>query len=425
MKKFFMMTLTILLVVSLYITNVFAADLDKLVAKETGLLETIQSIIVKLADIKNHWAKDTVEQLISLEAISGYKDGTFRPDNTITRAEFTKIFISSLGFKPLAKTNVKHWAEPYIDEAVKRGYILNGEFDDVDQNITRGEIARMVIRSLDESCPDNMDKYTTQITDYSDIPSQYRDFILKAYVKGIVTGYPDGSFGANQTATRAEASTMIVRTLDESKRIVPELQKDIDDIPFPEIDEKAVIERLKNMKPDNDRWATMEEAHADFLKRYGNSLDKVYDMAVTYENTDNNFDYRTIDNYKDQYKAALAKCLTAKKYKSKLTGEPLTLEQHLDSLIQYRKDHTVIEKARFISDKSLAYLGGKDEAVRVRGYIQFYYAKPTDSSYLNTCKVGQWYEADIEIQFGKFNWSNTLAVGEEIIIGEIREIEGE
>ncbi|MGE4282857.1 MAG: S-layer homology domain-containing protein [Clostridia bacterium] len=390
------------------------------------LEELIDYTIAKFSDIKeSSWFKETISFLVGMGAIDGYDDGTFKPDATITRAEFTKIFMVSQGFEPTA-SSTQHWAKPYVDEATKKGHIVNGEFDNIDKNITRGEIARMVVRSMNESYPDNISKYAQQITDYSSIPSPFKEYALKAYVKGIVTGYPDGSFGADKTATRAEASTMVVRMLDESKRIVPELQKDIADILFPKTDEKAVIERLRNMKPDHAEWATMEEAHADFLKRYGNSLNSVYDMAVTYENTWNNVDYRTIDGHKDEVKAALAKCLTGKKYKLNSTGEPLTLEQYLDLKVQGIKDFTVVEKAKFITDKSLAYLGGDSEAVRIRGYIQFYYSEPTSSKYLwDEIETGKWYETDLEIQFAKFNWSDKLAVQKEIYLGEIREIEGE
>lgn len=52
-------------------------------------------------DIKNHWAKDTIEKWKDKGVISGYPDGTFKPDNPVTRAELAKIL--TLAFDPARK----------------------------------------------------------------------------------------------------------------------------------------------------------------------------------------------------------------------------------------------------------------------------------------------------------------------------------
>jgi len=57
------------------------------------------------------------------------------------------------------------------------------------------------------------------IEDFSSIGFMYRDSVIDVYGKGIITGYPDGTFGGERTATRAEAATMLVRMLEPSQRI--------------------------------------------------------------------------------------------------------------------------------------------------------------------------------------------------------------
>ncbi|NLM58360.1 MAG: S-layer homology domain-containing protein [Clostridium sp.] len=42
-------------------------------------------------DIKNHWCKDVIEKFVSKKWVAGYDDGLFRPDNYVTRAEFTAM----------------------------------------------------------------------------------------------------------------------------------------------------------------------------------------------------------------------------------------------------------------------------------------------------------------------------------------------
>ncbi|MGE4284158.1 MAG: S-layer homology domain-containing protein [Clostridia bacterium] len=377
------------------------------------LEELIDYTIAKFSDIKeSSWFKETISFLVGMGAINGYDDGTFKPDATITRAEFTKIFMVSLGFEPTT-TSTQHWAKPYIDEATKKGYIVNGEFDNIDKNITRGEIARMVVRSMNESYPDNISKYAQQITDYSSIPSPFKEYALKAYVKGIVTGYPDGSFGADKTATRAEASTMVVRMLDESKRIVPELQKDIADIPFPETDEKAVIERLKQIPVPG--WNNLDEAHGVLLKTYGYDADLLLNLAKDYAHTWNNFDYR---NLPENFKSELAKYLSSTAIWTKSDGSQRTTEQRVNDFIDEIKENKIILKSRFITDSSLVHTG--DEGWTVRGTVQFYYASPSDTTFQwkkTNIETDKWYQLDVDIAFAKFNWSNDYTLNREINLG--------
>lgn len=180
----------------------------------------INNLTKKFQDLKGHWAIAYIEPLFEKGVIKGYLDGTFRPDNPISRAEFTKILVTSL-HEDVGIYKNGHWATNYLNKAIEEDYVLEGEFDDLNKNITRGEMARMIVRALDEDYPSNILAYAEQIIDYNDIPKEFRDFVLKAYVKGIITGYPDGTFKPENTATRAEASTMVVRFLEPEKREAP------------------------------------------------------------------------------------------------------------------------------------------------------------------------------------------------------------
>lgn len=182
----------------------------------------------ELNDITNHWAKKYIEKLIEIGSINGYGDGSFKPDNAIKVGEFTKILIVSLGYDNLGNSAENHWSLNYVNKAKGLELINEGEFEitDLDRNITRGEMARMIARALQEEYPQDINKYAGQIKDFNEIPEAYKEYVLKAFVKGIIKGYEDGSFKYDRTATRAEASTMIVRLLDVSERKVPELKKE-------------------------------------------------------------------------------------------------------------------------------------------------------------------------------------------------------
>jgi hypothetical protein len=97
----------------------------------------------------------------------------------------------------------------------------------MDKPINRGEMARMIVRANKGAYPSNIKDYEKYIPDYNYIPQEYKDFVLKAYSAGIIKGYDDSTFRYERTATRAEASTMILRLLEEKKREAPDLTKPV------------------------------------------------------------------------------------------------------------------------------------------------------------------------------------------------------
>lgn len=176
-------------------------------------------------DIKeSDWFVNTVSKLIGIGGINGYPDGTFRPNNKITKAEFTTLLVSTLGHEDLSKTGT-HWASGYIDKAEDIGLIDNNELRNIDSTISRNEMAKMCANALDyigEKHDTNRNIYKSQIKDFNKIPNKYQDYVLKAYAKGIISGYPDGTFRGNNGLTRAEASSVVIRVIDKSERVLPE-----------------------------------------------------------------------------------------------------------------------------------------------------------------------------------------------------------
>ncbi len=176
-----------------------------------------------LTDISDHWAKPYIDDLIAKQAIGGYPDGTFKPENTISTAEFTKILVSSLGHH-VGNATSGHWASNYMAKAYDLNLIKQYEraFEALDAPITRGMMARMISRAMNETFPDTV-KYVPQIKDYQSLAMSNQKSVLTVYRAGIVTGYPDGSFRDKNVATRAEATTMLARLLDKDLRREPEL----------------------------------------------------------------------------------------------------------------------------------------------------------------------------------------------------------
>ncbi len=199
--------------------------------KKTKILSLIVNLVLLLVlsltfssatnevfkDIKNHWAKDTILELANKKIISGYPDGTFKPNNPITVAEFTKLIMESRRVK--SDYTGKPWYGEVVNRATQEGIIKEGEFTNYNKHITRGEMARMISRAINEEYPSNVHEYNTLIGDYDKIPSNLQNDVVRTYYKGIIGGYPDGTFKADNKATRAEAGVMITRLQDPSRRI--------------------------------------------------------------------------------------------------------------------------------------------------------------------------------------------------------------
>ena len=168
-------------------------------------------------DVAGNWAEKNIEKLVSMNAISGYPDGTFRPDNTVTRAEFVSLLVRAFKLPPqngrvFADTKGQ-WAQNAIATAtyyeIASG-IGNDKFGSNDL-ITREQIAAMIVKAA------KLNTVTGDIpyTDTSDISGWAHNAVVTALKEGIIHGYPDNTLRPQAPATRAEAVTIIVNALNK------------------------------------------------------------------------------------------------------------------------------------------------------------------------------------------------------------------
>lgn len=111
------------------------------------------------ADVDNTKYEEAVELLTKLDIVNGYEDGTFRPEGTVTRAEMAQMIVGSLGLKDAAaalKGNTifadteAHWANGVVNVAVAEG-IISGYPDGTfkpDQEVNYAEAITMVVKAL-------------------------------------------------------------------------------------------------------------------------------------------------------------------------------------------------------------------------------------------------------------------------------------
>lgn len=168
------------------------------------------------------WFYESMHVLVREGIIAGYNDGTFKPMNIIRVDEFIKTMVVALGYNP--GNGEKYWASEYITKAIDLNIISSVDFADYTKSLSRAEMAMIAENTLialegkksylqEADVKKAMTDYNTSVKN-----SMYEKNIIHVYELGIITGYPDGSFGPTNSLTRAEAVTVIRRVIDFSVR---------------------------------------------------------------------------------------------------------------------------------------------------------------------------------------------------------------
>lgn len=181
-------------------------------------------------DVKDsHWAGPHIEEAVKRGYVTGYPDGTFRPGNPITRAEFASILAKATKLEErrasqdvFADVPAGNWAKPYIDKLVSVGIIDSSDYKNgakAGDFITRYEMVKWMVAGLAES--DDSFKQALEDTKGTLVPfvEYYKGGIAEekipyvAVARGtqLTVGLPDGSFGFDQPTTRAEVAVIMQR----------------------------------------------------------------------------------------------------------------------------------------------------------------------------------------------------------------------
>ena len=179
------------------------------------LLSTVPAVAA-FSDTDGHWAEKTLAEWQDQKRINGYSDGGFHPDASVTRAEFAKMINHTLNFTaegdiPFSDVSKADWFYAEVAKAAAAGYAQgsDGAFRP-EQAITRAEAAVMIARAAKLTANE---KRADAFADASSIPAWAKGSAGAAAESGCMSGYPDGTFGADSFITRAEAVVTLDRVL--------------------------------------------------------------------------------------------------------------------------------------------------------------------------------------------------------------------
>ena len=160
------------------------------------------------------WAKHAINCAYIKQITTGYTDGTYRPSNLVTRAEMATFLTRAMGLSPSNCTSevfsditIGSWYCKYV-KAIKDAGITNGYSDGTyrpNNHVTRAEMAVFLAKATSLSTTDCTKKPFSDVA----VDSWYCKYVKAIKDAGITNGYSDGTYRPNNHVTRAEMAVFL------------------------------------------------------------------------------------------------------------------------------------------------------------------------------------------------------------------------
>ncbi len=184
----------------------------------------------------NHWAYETVNFMTEKGILSGFTDGSFRPDDYISREQFATILSktveyanielpinteNSWTFNDCVDVDNSRWSYKYIQKAFnvmgKSEGKNNGCYFEPDALMSREEVAKIMVnaKGLGKEEPDY--SLLNKFSDKTGIDGSYQKYVAIAVRNGIMSGNANGTFDPKKNLTRAQIASLMSKLLDNGK----------------------------------------------------------------------------------------------------------------------------------------------------------------------------------------------------------------
>ena len=201
------------------------------------------------------WFYDNVMAMTGQGLFAGYDDGTFKPGNNMTKAEFLAVVCRILELDTTPPDGGE-WYSGVYNSALEKGLVNEVEFrySELGKDISRQEMAMVSIRAMEILGENVYSKYSSNvkaaIPDFNQVNGYFSDYVVRAYEKGIITGGTNGEFMPTDSTQRCQAAAVLNRIMDTSARV----EKDFSQAPDkPDLSGPIII--YENQPRDNSRLA--------------------------------------------------------------------------------------------------------------------------------------------------------------------------
>ena len=179
-------------------------------------------IAAEFSDVEAHWARPFIEALAKENVISGFPDGTFKPNAPVTRAQFAAIVRQAFNENKVREargfTDVtsNYWATPAINEAYETGFMSgypNRQFRPGEE-IPKVQVLVSLASGLRLSPKTQTTDTLKVFRDTAEIPTYAVNGVAAATEKSVVVNYPNVSYlNPNEVATRGDVAAFIYQAL--------------------------------------------------------------------------------------------------------------------------------------------------------------------------------------------------------------------
>ncbi|SDC70759.1 S-layer homology domain-containing protein [Paenibacillus sp. UNCCL117] len=157
----------------------------------------------QFSDVTGHWAEMSIGAAVAANYVDGYPDGSFKPENEISRAEFVKLVASALHVQGAGIANSSSWYDGYVSGLKLEGVVRDSDFSDSnwDKAISRVEMARMAARA--------------SLAELRDPEVALDDATAMYYAtrSGLIQGLHKGELALDGLTTRAQSVTVLERIM--------------------------------------------------------------------------------------------------------------------------------------------------------------------------------------------------------------------
>ena len=183
-----------------------------------GIIPMVNAIT--FPDVAGHWAESYITKLTEKKVISGYEDGTFKPNGAIKKGEFIKLMMCAAYPDKewdTSDSTYYHWSGTYINAAEKARVIPEGLINDdnATEEITRGEVVEILGKTDIVIKGTWQQSKNLEFYDISNMTNSQKAMLRHCVSVGYITGYEDFTFKPERTLTRAEIAKINAKYMEK------------------------------------------------------------------------------------------------------------------------------------------------------------------------------------------------------------------